>query len=204
MSAANAITSVVISTCAGVIAWMVQAHKDFPNKTITYEILGDLNNNLAGGLASLCSSLFICIPWALIAPANYDFADLYKKTEAAQIEYDGSAELETSGDESPEAMDKALKWTYWTGGILTLILIIAWPALTIPIQGPNGESDMSETYWGWWVTLAIMWGLLATAACTLLPLWEARDVFIALVKNIFCGAEIQKPEPEHHKLPRPE
>lgn len=210
VSGPNAICSVIIATCAGITAWMVQAKRDMdagkfgtpPPEKITYEVLGDLTNNLAGGIASLVTSLFICIPWALIAPQNYDFADLYKKTESAQIEYDGTAELETSGDESPEAMDKALKWTYWTGGALTLVLIILWPALTVPIEGPNGKGDMSETYWGWWVTLAMAWGLIATAVCTIMPLWEARDVFTALFKNLFCGAPIEVAEPEHHKLVR--
>lgn len=99
-------------------------------------------------------------------------------------------------------MDAALKWTYWTGGALTLVLIILWPALTIPIQGPLGESDMSETYWGWWVTIAIIWGLFATAVCLIMPIWEARDVFIALFKNIVLGQKIEKAEPEHRKVRR--
>jgi hypothetical protein len=214
-TANNAIVSTIISTCAGVIAWMVQASSDIKagkfvasgvpkNGKITYEVLGDLVNNLAGGLAALCTSLFICIPWALIAPQNYDFNELYKRTEAMQIEYDGTAELTTSGQDSKEAMDSALHYTFVTGGILTFVLIIAWPALTIPIKGPNGTSDMSESYWGWWVTLAIMWGLLATFACILLPLWEARGVFVNLCKNVFLGEPIQKPEPSHHKVSRPE
>ena len=56
----------------------------------------------------------------------------------------------------------------------------------------------------WWVTLAIMWGLLATFACIMLPLWEARGIFVNLCKNVFLGEPIQKPEPSHHKVARPE
>ena len=218
-TANNAIVSTILSTCAGVIAWMVQARRDNPVKCdathklgdpdnscgkITYEILGQLNNNLAGGMASLGGSLFICIPWAFIFPQNYDFNELYKATEANQIEYDGTAELATSGSESKEAMDQALDWTYKTGGLLTLVLIIVWPALTVPVQGPSGMGEMPMTYWGWWVTLAIMWGLLATMACILLPLWEARGIFVNLCRNVFLGEPIVKPEPSHHKVPRPE
>jgi len=213
VTANNAIVSTILSTFAGVIAWMVQAKVDIKagkflpgvptNGKITYEVLGDLDNNLAGGLAALCGSLFICIPWAMIFPQNYDWTELYKRTEANQVEFDGTAELAEDGPGSKEAMDKALSWTYKVGGLLTLILIIVWPALTVPVQGPSGMGDFPEKYWGWWVTLAIMWGLLATMACILLPLWEARQVFINMMKNIFCGVPIPAPEPSHKHVPPP-
>jgi hypothetical protein len=35
-------------------------------------------------------------------------------------------------ESSPEALTKALTWTYWTGGALTLVMIILWPLLAIP------------------------------------------------------------------------
>jgi hypothetical protein len=35
-------------------------------------------------------------------------------------------------EDTEEAMSKALRWTYITGGTLTIILIFAWPLLTLP------------------------------------------------------------------------
>jgi hypothetical protein len=35
-------------------------------------------------------------------------------------------------ESSPEALAKALHWTYWTGGALTLVMVIFWPLLAIP------------------------------------------------------------------------
>jgi hypothetical protein len=35
-------------------------------------------------------------------------------------------------ESSPEALTKALHWTYWTGGVLSLVMIIFWPVLAIP------------------------------------------------------------------------
>ena len=35
-------------------------------------------------------------------------------------------------ESSPEALTKALHWTYWTGGALTLVMVIFWPLLAIP------------------------------------------------------------------------
>ena len=43
--------------------------------------------------------------------------------------------------DSPEAMDKALLWTWWTGSILTFVLIFAWPLLTLP------AGVFSKGYW---------------------------------------------------------
>ena len=49
-------------------------------------------------------------------------------------------ELDSEID-SPEAMDKALLWTWWTGSILTFVLIFAWPLLTLP------AGIFSKGYW---------------------------------------------------------
>ena len=35
--------------------------------------------------------------------------------------------------DSPEVMTQVLSWTYKTGGLLTLVLIIIWPLLALPV-----------------------------------------------------------------------
>ncbi len=58
---------------------------------------------------------------------------------------------------------------------LTLVLIIAWPLLTIPARVfPKG-------YFLFWVIISFIWGILATAAMTILPVWESRASLFALV-----------------------
>lgn len=34
--------------------------------------------------------------------------------------------------DSPAALTKALRWTYITGGTLTLVMLILWPLLALP------------------------------------------------------------------------
>ena len=163
---------------------------------VTVESLGLLNAQLAGNCASLFGSIFVTIPISLIWPQNYDWKELRKITDGNQVdtaETDDSAKLDAEGADSPEAMDIALNWTYKTGGVLTLVLIILWPVLAIP------AGHFTPSYWGWWVALAIMWGLLATIATILLPLWEARKPILAVISSLIHGHVPEGHEPSVHQ-----
>jgi hypothetical protein len=39
---------------------------------------------------------------------------------------------QNDGDASPEALTRALKYTYISAGVLTLVLVVAWPLLALP------------------------------------------------------------------------
>ena len=188
-----AVAGAILAQIAGIIAWVVQGWKE-TNKTplcggctkgkVTYEALGTLNAQLAGNCAALFGSIFITIPWSLLYPQNFDWKVLRKLTDGNMVdafETADSALLDDEGPDSREAMDKALNWTYATGSALTLILIILWPCLAIP------AGHFSQSYWGWWVALAIIWGLVATISTICLPLWEARAVFIAILSSLVHG-----------------
>ena len=75
-------------------------------------------------------------------------------------------------ESSPEALNKALSWTHWTGGVLTLVMVIFWPLLAIP------AGVFSKGYFHLWVIIAMAWGLFASIATLLLPIWEARETLI--------------------------
>lgn len=188
-----AISGTVFATLAGIAAWLIQCKVQFPDSPITKDLLGEDYPMLAGCCASLFGSIFITVPLAFIFPQNYDWAEMYKKTESNQIEYDGTAELNTSGEDSMEAMDTALYWTYRAGGALSLVLIIIWPALTLPV------GDFTESYWGWWVALALAWALAATFACIFLPIWEERDIIVAVFKSVVLRHPIPAKVPAAHR-----
>ena len=38
------------------------------------------------------------------------------------------------GEDSPEALDKVITFTWWTGGALTVLLLIVWPVLVLPAK----------------------------------------------------------------------
>ena len=201
-----AVTGAVLAQFAGLIAWMVQAKLTSKKKgiaagypaggNVTYESLGELNAQLAGNCAALFGSIFVTVPLSLIWPQNYDWKELRKITDGNQVdtaETDDSAKLDAEGADSPEAMDIALNWTYKTGGVLTLVLIILWPVLAIP------AGHFTPSYWGWWVALAIMWGLLAAIATILLPLWEARKPILAVFSSLIHGHVPEGHEPSVHQ-----
>ena len=206
-SGSAAVTGAILAQFAGLIAWMVQGKLSSKalgwnggKGEVTYESLGLLNAQLAGNCASLFGSIFITIPMSLIWPQNYDFAELRKLTDGNQVvtETDDSALLDADGADSPEAMDLALSWTYKTGSVLTLVLIILWPCLAIP------AGHFTPSYWGWWVALAIAWGLIATFCTICLPLWEARTTITAVFKSLLGGHIPEGHEPSiHHAKAKP-
>lgn len=63
--------------------------------------------------------------------------------------------------DSPASLTRALRWTYITGGTLTLVLVIAWPLLALP------AGVFSKGYFTMWIVIAMIWGLLASGRqCT--------------------------------------
>jgi hypothetical protein len=58
--------------------------------------------------------------------------------------------------DSPESLTRALRWTYITGGTLTLVLVVAWPLLALP------AGVFSKSYFTMWIIIAMIWGLLAS------------------------------------------
>ena len=123
---------------------------------------------LAGNLVALFISMFLCIALSYIYPQDFDWKDL--------------REIPTTSDEKPdekivndidlEMLDKIRTMTYVTGYILTFVLIIAWPILTLP------AGVFSKSYFTFWVILSIIWGLIASGCCILVPLVEAAIFFI--------------------------
>ena len=206
-SAVAAILGCVFAQGAAIIAWLVQAKRTSKSLgwnngqgEVTVESLGLLNAQLAGNCASLFGSIFVTIPISLIWPQNYDWAELRRATDANIIDAapdDDSALLDEDGEDSAKAMDQALSWTYKTGSALTLILIILWPVLAIP------AGHFTPSYWGWWVALAIMWGLIATISTILLPIWEARKVFINIFSHLVHGELPDGHDPSIHIKAKP-
>jgi SSS family transporter len=206
-SATAAIAGCIFAQGAAIIAWLVQAKSTSKSLgwnngegEVTVESLGLLNAQLAGNCASLFGSIFVTIPISLIWPQNYDWAQLRIATDGNIIDAaadDDSALLDEDGEDSAKAMDIALSWTYKTGSALTLILIILWPVLAIP------AGHFTPSYWGWWVALAIIWGLLATAATIVLPIWEARKVFINIFLHLVHGELPNGHDPSIHIKAKP-
>ena len=62
------------------------------------------------------------------------------------------AGITEDGDDSPAAIEHAYRWILLRGGILSIVLFILWPCLTLPAR------VFSKGYWTFWVALSMAWG----------------------------------------------
>jgi len=170
ISAAGAISGAVSGLCGAIITWIVTA-KGLTG-AVTIETLGGDFPMLAGNVVAIGLSALVCIGVSLVRPQNYDWA-LMK--EIPMVEHDEAAYAETGAD-SPASLTRALRWTYITGGALTLVMLILWPLLALP------AGVFSQAYFTMWIVIALIWGLCASACCIFYPVFEAGGH----IWNILC------------------
>ena len=70
-----------------------------------------------------------------------------------------------------------IKFTWATGGTLTLVLLILWPILALPAK------VFSEGYFTMWVVIAMIWGIVASTVCIVLPVFEARHMILMVLSG---------------------
>jgi SSS family transporter len=174
-SAMGAIAGAWLGLISAIIAWCTVALQE-PFEVdgecisvVNVATLGGIRPNLAGNLCALCVSAFVAFFVSIAKPQNFDWNELKTKTDSYLIENDKHAHLAASGEESREAMDIAYKYTVYGAGLLTLILIFLWPALSLPV-GDEGVFTLS--YMKFWVALAFIWGHVAFIITVLLPIYE--------------------------------
>lgn len=178
-----------------ITTWLVLAHQsECCGGKINVASLGDEIAFLGANIAALFTSpVIVVIITYLEGGQNYNWEDLNKTTESYLIEEDRHAHKDQQmvDEDSPEAMDQAYLWTIRTGTVLSFILIVAWPLLTLP------QYTFTKSYWGWWVAIAFLWGHFAAIITIVLPIWEAR-AFILHVLNIkpmdFSATVRERPE----------
>lgn len=167
-SAFAAITSAVVTLPLAIMTWLITAAK-LNNGLIDLTTTGQNYPMLAGNLVALFISCFLCIALSYIYPQDFDWKDL---SDMPTVESTKTVKSDLVSDEDHAMLDSIRLYTYATGAVLTLLLIIIWPILTLP------AGIFSQSYFTFWVILSMVWGLLATAACILMPLIEAAQFFI--------------------------
>jgi SSS family transporter len=173
-SAFAAITSAAVTLPLAIMTWLITAAR-LNNGLIDLTTTGQNYPMLAGNLVALFISMFLCIALSYMYPQDFNWDDLREK-EPADAEKPAIVEKLVS-DVEMEQLDKIRTAIYVSGSVLSFVLIIAWPILTLP------AGVFSKGYFTFWVVLSILWGLLATIACILVPLLEAAVFFINKDKN---------------------
>lgn len=131
---------------------------------------------LTGNLVAICFSGIVCIGVSLANPDDYDWEST---RNIAMVEtYDNAWHTETDYNETDLA--KAKNWIMKIGLAFTLVIVLAWPVLSLP------AGVFSEGYFNFWVALSILWGIVSTMFVVFLPLWESKDSILQVFHGM-CG-----------------
>jgi len=136
--------------------------------------LGHNYSMLFGNIAGILTGGAITIFGSLAAKTEFDWADLKKKITLVELSEAESTEI----TENEETLKKAFKFSLTGGGIMTLVLIIAWP---MPLIAAGVVFDIMA--YSIWVGISIIWVSFASFFIIFLPIIEARKG----IAQVFSG-----------------
>jgi SSS family transporter len=156
----------VIAAWGGLVlsltTWLVAA--SIQSGSISISTLGTNEVMLSGNLVAIISSGIIHFIYSkFIDPQDFDFSTLDAKIRLVENDTSGL----TIEDQDPEMLDAAYKWITVRGWVLTIVLVVVWPLLSVP------AGKFSKDYFTFWVLLAIAWGFGAAIVITFLPIMES-------------------------------
>lgn len=158
---------------AGVVSWLSAA--SIQSGEVTIDTLGTNEVMLTGNLFAILTSGLIHIVYSLLTVSEpYDWSILNDKIKLVENDVTGLSEAERDID----MLDKTFKWITSRGYLLSFVLVIFWPCLSIP------AGVFTKDYFAFWVLVAIVWGFGATVVITVLPLIESQDDIFAVMSGI--------------------
>jgi Na+/proline symporter len=184
-------TGAIIAAWSGFIlavtGWLIAAK--IQSGSVSVANLGTNEVMLSGNLIAICSSGIIhYIYSAFIDPQDFDFDTLDEKITLVEEDLRGL----TDEEKDPVSLRRAERWITRRGYVLTFILIIVWPLLSVP------AGVFTKSYFAFWVLVAIAWGFGAALVITILPLAESADDINMVLSGIFAsvtGTEMSRAEP---------
>jgi len=187
-SANGAIFGSLGAFAAGLITWLVTAKGLYG--AVNLESTGDNISMLSGNLVSLLFSFFITVPVSLMNPQNFDF-EATKNIGALEDEKDAAVpQYDVTKEEDPEALNKALKFSYTSAWTLTAVLIFLFP---LPLMGE--DYVFSVSFFEFWVVIGFIWSIIASLTVIVFPIFESMDAIIMVCKGMaadMCGGGFVK------------
>jgi Na+/proline symporter len=157
-----------------VVGWLIGAAAQ--SGSISVATLGTNEVMLSGNLIAILSSGLIHYVYSkFIDPQDYDFAELNKNITLVEQDLSGLG----AEHQDPVELRRAHRWITRRGYILTLVLIIVWPLLSIP------AGVFTESYFAFWVLVAIAWGFGAAIVITFLPLMESSEEILEVLSGMW-------------------
>jgi len=171
-------TGAVVAAWGGLvlalIGWIVGAHVQ--SGEITVATLGRNEVMLSGNLIAIISSGIIHYIYSkFIDPQDFDFSTLDAGITLVEEDKRGLGASEQDG----KMLRRSERWIKRRGYVLTLVLIVIWPLLSVP------AGVFTKGYFAFWVLLAIAWGFGAAIIITLLPLIESQEEIATALSGMF-------------------
>ncbi len=145
---------------------------------ISLASLGHNYSMLFGNIAGILTGGAITLIGSLAAKTNFDWDELKKKITLVDA---SEAEI-AEASENEETLKKAFKFSLSGGGIMTLVLIIAWP---MPLIASGIVFDVMS--YSVWVGISIVWVSVASFFIICLPIIEARKG----IAKVFGGKKVE-------------
>ena len=153
----------IIGLVVALVTWTGVASAQYGE--VSLASLGDNYSMLFGNIAGILTGGAIAGFGSLATRTKFDWAEMKERIKLVDI---SEAELEQL--EVDEAtLKKAFKFSLKGGGLMTLILIIAWP---MPLFFADYVFDIG--FYSLWVGISIVWVSVATFFIVGLPIIEAR------------------------------
>ena len=169
---AGAVAGALIGVMLSLATWTSVAASE-ANGVIDIASLGGAFPMLYGNVVAILSSGLICVIISLAQNKKYDWNLLNKEMKLVDSDISAEQAADIAAREQDEAtLKKAYKFSLKGGGILTLICVVAWP---MPLYFSGYVFDLG--FYGFWVSIAIVWVSIAAFCIIGIPIWEARKGF---------------------------
>ena len=127
--------------------------------------LGHNNSMLFGNIAGILTGGAIALFGSLASKTTFDWKDLKDKITLVELTEKESAQV----TEDEATLQRAFKFSLKGGGIMTLVLMIAWP---MPLIASGLVFDVFA--YSIWVGISVVWVSTAAFFIIFLPIIEAR------------------------------
>jgi Na+/proline symporter len=182
-SRGGAVSGALIGVILALITWTSIAAAESPTGSVDISSLGGAFPMLFGNVVAILSSGFICVVVSLAQNKKYDWKDLNPKMVIVEADMTEEVKANIAQAAVDEAtLKKAFKFSLKGGGILTIVTIILWP---MPLYFSGYVFDIG--FYGFWVSIAIVWVSVAAFTIICMPIYEARHGFA----KVFSGKKAE-------------
>mmetsp|Transcript_13022 Transcript_13022/g.45173 ORF Transcript_13022/g.45173 Transcript_13022/m.45173 type:complete len:771 (+) Transcript_13022:55-2367(+) len=189
-NAVGAITGAISGQVLAIIVWLsYTAGEEIDGDPPTVDTLGKNYPMLVANLTAILSSLGIHIILSWCYPQNYDFDNMARGIRMLD---DKLPDLDPE-ELDPKTLLAARRWVTRWGVGFSVFMVIVWPCLSLPAGCGSDSVEcgvFSEGYFTLWVTVAVVWGLLATIVIVGLPLYESWDMISSVLYGLISNDDI--------------